>query len=480
MMRRLALAALLALVPRLAGAALSPLTQWEIRTAGSTTSGGGFKAGATGTDLSQYDNKNAAGCSSCQSATENISTTDAVTAGTTTVTSATANFQASIVGNIIYLQGGTGSVAADWYEVTARGSATSITVDRSTGLTAGTGVTLNIGGAISTLSVVETEAVAGNTIHVKQGTYGETLTLTVSGGNGTPRHWIGYASTRGDDPLGSTRPFIDAASTRASCLVIGNIVGNTFTSFRMGGGTSHNITVTNGTLAFRNVSSTLSAADGLNIAGGPPGYVINSEFASNTGDGIDSSNQNPVFDLIGSSLHDNTGSGWTGTGTPTSTIKHSVVESNAATGVTLNLKSITNSTFWGNTGASSDGYSPRNAVDTGITIVLGNIFEANGRYGINRAATTNRSVVSDYNSFSTNGTDATQNVTLGDNDTAIAASFTNAAGGDFSIGTALKALGFPAGILGTSSTSYVDIGAVQRQEAAAGGGFPIFGGSIIR
>jgi hypothetical protein len=42
-------------------------------------------------------------------------------------------------------------------------------------------------------------------------------------------------------------------------------------------------------------------------------------------------------------------------------------------------------------------------------------------------------------------------------------------GHNFGIGTNLKALGFP-GTFGTESTSYLDIGAVQRQEAGGGGG----------
>lgn len=49
--------------------------------------------------------------------------------------------------------------------------------------------------------------------------------------------------------------------------------------------------------------------------------------------------------------------------------------------------------------------------------------------------------------------------------------FTNAGSGDFSIGTNLKAQGYPtSAIAGGGTTSYVDIGAAQRQEAASGGG----------
>lgn len=118
--------------------ALSASTVWEVRQTGNDTNGGGYVSG--GTDWSQQDSPQ-------------YSVTDGVTAGTTTITSATANFGTDVVGNIMYVQGGTGSVAANWYQITSRTNATTIVVDRSTGLTAGTGVTLKIGGAFATPGV---------------------------------------------------------------------------------------------------------------------------------------------------------------------------------------------------------------------------------------------------------------------------------------------------------------------------------------
>jgi hypothetical protein len=117
--------------------AISASQVLEIRFGGSDTNGGGFKTGASGTDWSQQNNAQYA-------------VTDGVTNGTTTITSATANWGTDVVGNLIYVAGGTGSITAGWYEVTSRTSSTAIVVDRSTGLTAGTGVTLNLGGALAT------------------------------------------------------------------------------------------------------------------------------------------------------------------------------------------------------------------------------------------------------------------------------------------------------------------------------------------
>jgi hypothetical protein len=116
--------------------ALSLDTQWNVRTDGSGHEWRRVRLRSCGTDYSRQAAANSVG--------SNISTTDAVAAGTTTITSATAAFTSAITGNIIYLQGGSGSLTAGWYQATYV-SATSITVDRS--VASGTGITLNIGGA---------------------------------------------------------------------------------------------------------------------------------------------------------------------------------------------------------------------------------------------------------------------------------------------------------------------------------------------
>src|SRR3989344_4039153 len=158
--------------------ALSANTIFEVRTSGSDTNGGGFVTGASGTDWSQ---QNAA----------QYAVTDGVTAGTTTITSATANFGTDVVGNIMYVEGGTGAVAAGFYQITARASSTSITVDRSTGLTAGRGVTFNIGGALANPGIIIP--------------------------NGLLLYVEGYGTTRGD--LGP-RPILDAGGLTNFYIII--------------------------------------------------------------------------------------------------------------------------------------------------------------------------------------------------------------------------------------------------------------------
>ncbi len=197
--------------------ALSATIVWEVQTGGAATNGGGFKPGASGTDWSQQ-------------ASAQYSVTDAVTAGTTTITSATANFGTDVVGNTLYIQGGTGSITAGWYEITARNSATSITVDRSTGLTTGTGATLKIGGALDSLGTAGAAHVAGNTIYQKSGAYtvsstssnvsGGKISLT-AGSSGAMTRLIGYGSTRGD---GGTRPVNTSSAASTPVVTLANNV----------------------------------------------------------------------------------------------------------------------------------------------------------------------------------------------------------------------------------------------------------------
>jgi parallel beta-helix repeat protein len=164
-----------------------------------------------------------------------ISTTDAVANGTTTLTSATANFQTTIVGNIIYLQGGTGGIAAVARQVTARASTTSITIDAS--IAASTGMTMNIGGALASPGRVGAIAlVAGQYVYIKAGTYTVTSASTnvaagcVSAASGVG--WEGYQTTRGD--LG-TRPLLQASGISTFTFFSGSPARCTYRNINVDG-----------------------------------------------------------------------------------------------------------------------------------------------------------------------------------------------------------------------------------------------------
>jgi hypothetical protein len=190
---------------------ISANTVFEVRQGGSDTNGGGFVTGASGTDWSQ---QNAA----------QYAVTDGVTNGTTTVTSATANFGTDVVGNIVYIAGGTGSVVGSWYQIVSRTNATTIVVDRTTGLTAGTGVTINIGGALASVgtaaaAVTAGGGVAGVTVFMQYAAtpYAITsATTNISGGCVLPpsnTYWIGYDASRTKYPApGGNRPTFQLGS----------------------------------------------------------------------------------------------------------------------------------------------------------------------------------------------------------------------------------------------------------------------------
>jgi hypothetical protein len=188
--------------------ALSAASVWECRTTGLDTNSAGFVTGASGTDYSQQ-------------ASPQYSVTDGVTAGTTTITSATASFGTDVVGNLIYVTGGTGTLTAVWRQITARTNATTITVDASTGLGASTGVTLHIGGCMLSPAMVIASAVSNNTLWIKAGTYTiSTASTNIAAGclSGTVANMRieGYQTTRAD--LG-TPPLLQASGISTASLV---------------------------------------------------------------------------------------------------------------------------------------------------------------------------------------------------------------------------------------------------------------------
>ncbi len=456
--------------------ALSANTVWEVRTAGSDTNGGGFVAGASGTDWSQQD-------------AAQYSVTDGVTAGSTTVTSATASFGTDVVGNIIYIQGGTGSVAAGWYQITARNSATSITVDRSTGLTAGTGVTLKIGGALLTIAQALALWVSNNKGFVKAGTYTTTATNTCAAtgvdpsGSAPPNWLIGYSSTRGDNGQATIK-----LSTNSGLIGL-NVTGT--------GWFIHNFIVD---------CSSLSTSKGI-VLSTNWGQVYNCKVMNATSIGIDVSGTtcevyfNEVTGCSGTA-------GISGFSGGTTWINYNYVHDNTCTGIALTGQGVASfNVCANNTGGSSDGISCQYG-----SVLLYNTCYGNGRDGIHN---TNQYIIStlwrnnllvnnvssginaatssvpagpwmDYNGFYGNGTAITNGTnTTGifgvspyttHNVTLTADPFTNAAGGVFTLnstaggGAACRAAASPGVFPGSAGTSYADLGALQHQDSGGGGG----------
>lgn len=436
-------------------------------------------------DYCQKGSKNTTG--------SNISVTDGVTAGTTTITSATANFQPSLKGNTIYVTGGTGSIVANRYEVTAVASTTSITVDRSTGLTLGTGVTLNIGGSFLTIlaamdSTWKTLGAVDNVVWVQKGSYSG-ATLTTSGYAGPSQYQsrlMGYNAVRGDNPTIASGNQPVYATTGAGAAGDGWLNGlNGYSlanmTFDGTGTTGAAVGVTNsGAIEFvSNVLAKNYSGGGFSLSAGST-YL---EAYNNGSTGI----AGPCNYCYS---HKNTGSGFV-TGAQSAPIQNSISVNNTVSGFNIGYHSgVLNSIAFGNTG---DGFVGSSLQSDNF---IGNISASNGGWGLNCSGGQtpySRSFMIDYNAYhnNTSGT-VTGGCTLGTHDVVISGSasttpfnqteannksetspdwtLNNTAGA----GALVRGTGAPGIMPGVFTTaSYRDFGPLQHQDTGTPNASPV-------
>lgn len=230
---------ILFLLPTQAFSAMSATGVWELNASGGAGNLAGcyFNPGGSnpGTDYTQL-----AGDAIYPAAKFN-GTDLASTSGTTNpcvVTSASHNFVAADVRNSIHVTAGT-SWTSDYYEiVSVAGNAA--TLDKACGSSAsisggtwyeGGGCSLGVTGAAGDTKLFG-DMVAGNTIWIHSGTYsggpdGDNITTT-AGTATSPVSFLGYNSTRGDNPTGSSRPYLNGVIN--GTLTIGNYT--TFSNIR--------------------------------------------------------------------------------------------------------------------------------------------------------------------------------------------------------------------------------------------------------
>lgn len=470
-------------------AATNATAVWEVRSTGNATNGGGYDSGISGagTDMSVFDNKNAASCTSCQSATVNISTSDAVTNNTTTVTSATANFSSALIGNVIRLSG-TGTTTG-WYWVTAVGSSTSITVDRATGSTGGTGVTMNIGGALSKPGDLTTNSllVAGNTVYVKAtGTYSiaSSPSFSASGSSGLPITLIGYTSTRTDNGMPTMQPSttgINLLGGSGSMVRVRNFILDC-----NGQGTSKGINLTGAQWVVSHVkvtnctvngiltsgssvslsdvwitgSTSAATAGALGVSGGQT-LIMNSRITGNVAPGIVSSNGTMV--VVNTIVDNNTGASSDGIQVTDTTASHPQI--------LINVASYAN---------GRDGLRATAAASADNLMVTNSIFYGNSGVQMNSATTTwpSGSLNLACNAYSSGGLSG---LPAGAGDKTLTADpFGNGASNDFTLnstsggGALLKSAGCP-GAFQSGGTGYMDIGPLQAQPGGGTFSYPIIG-----
>jgi hypothetical protein len=151
-------------------------------------------------------------------------------------------------------------------------------------------------------------------------------------------------------------------------------------------------------------------------------------------------------------------------------------------GVATGPAAIVGNTIHGNgTAGTFSGVRTADATCAAQAVICNNNITGNTQYGISLPAGSNAwKLFLDYNNFGTgttaNTSGAVSGVTAGAHDLTVDPGYTDAANKDFSVGAGVKAEGFPdatrkvGGNPATGTTSYVDIGAAQRQEPAGGGG----------
>lgn len=434
-------------------------------------------------DYSQKGSSNSTG--------SNISVTDGVTAGTTTITSATMNAQPSLKGNLIYVTGGTGSITAVRYEVTAVASTTSITVDRSTGLTAGTGVTINIGGAFQHISSAMDAAWKSGVgsaiadfavVWVQKGSYSG-ATLSTSGyigpSGGYQSRLVGYNAVRGDNPtIASGNCPIYATTGAASGGWLNALNGYSVWNmdFDGTGTTGASVGISNSGA----IESVINCRAKNYSGGGMSLSSINAfnEAFNNTGVGI-------TGQSYYSYSHKNTGAGFA-LGAQGGITVGDISANNGGAGFSIQYQcGVVGSISFGNT---TDGIVTSNLESA---LLLNNILVANGGWGINAnggATPYSRGLMVDYNTYqhNTSGT-ITGGTPQGVHDVVIGGTASNTpfnqteanniseTSPDWTLnntagsGALLRGTGAPGVMPGIFSTaSYKDFGPFQHQDSGTG------------
>lgn len=409
---------------------------------------------------------------------------DYTSAASTTITSVLAGFTAAMVGNAIRISSGTGATTG-YYFITAYSSATQVTVDKVSGTyTVGVG---KVGGAAATCARVLNsanatgdKAIAGNIVFIRgagsdsPGSDDYTTTGFITPSLGASSNWVKLIGENGRPRLKSDGLMFYQCSnlwfenlyiTTSSNSNGSNAIVNFLTRGRVcncvidmaGKATCAGISVANAnTINDCEIKSGISAVTfssgsfGIMAQVASYGTAVRNCYIHHTRDSGITMNTN----IYGITIEEN--------------IIYACAGDSIAcvTGLTDQPMVIINNTIDAGLGH-------------GITVVGSSIFGivvtnnaisnhvGSSKYALNwpsgiQANDLLKSIV-DYNDVY-NCTGSYNNITPGAHDLALDPQYT-AAGSDWSIGTNLKAKGTPGLIRKTSSTSYVDIGALQRQEA---------------
>lgn len=450
--------------------AFAATTQWDVRTTGSDSNGGGFDTSSAGTDYSQQD-------------AAQVTYTDLVIGATNTqATSAAFPFGAAHVGNIINITGGTGFTVQRVQVVSVAG--TTATFDKALGTAGSTGGGGKLGGACATVSpiVLILAANSNNTIHIKSGTYTHSASIGFGGLTFSSITMTGYGTTHND---GGTPPLLTTAtnsinligtSSNGSTAYILNNINLSSTAATRGSGIG----------ALANSTALLSlngcVLDGFSYGvngtnAGSYGWFAQlslrgTEIKNSVTAGVNNSGNSRVYIGPGSWIHGTTA----GTGVEATLnnsvdfqVDQAVISNNSSHGVVSqginNSITATSSNFASNGG---DGITLLGNGNTSSYLsIVNNIFYGNTGYGVNASVSTAMIPGSNSNNaYGSNTAGARQSVAVGANDKTLTANpFTSSV--NFLLNTTAGggAVCAGAGYVGSLGGSR-DIGAVQ----SAGGG----------
>lgn len=456
--------------------AFTQYVEWDVRTTGSDANGGGFDpvSGTPGTDYSQQD-------------AAQIAYTDLVIDGATNTncTSAGNPFTSAHVGNIINITGGTGfTVQRVQVLSVAAGVAT---CDKSLGTLSSTGGTGNLGGALLTIGTAGGLHVGGNAIHVKSGTYSSSSTSSnVANGRLTLAaatvpaitRIIGYDAAHNDRT--GTRPTmawgVNAASNYLITIAGGSVIENIVVDGVRGTYTSTRGILFNGGGVIRNALIKRVSSLPVNITTGA-GFIDTLELTDNA-DGIGLTSSALTARCI--YAHDNTGSAIVVNSSFASAhIFDSLFDTNGSSPVSVvagaftATLSMTNCSFYGNTGSGI------NITSSSTHVSLANcIFEGNSAYGVGTSGvypSVRMNNCAFYNN--TSGKYSTTNILANQVFGEIiptVSPFVDAAGGDFRLnmktggGASLRGASIPQTIPGLTYAHRRDIGAHQHSGPSRG------------
>lgn len=467
--------------------ALAAATVWEVRTTASDANGGGFVAGATGTDFSQQD-------------AAQFALTGLATAGTG-ATFLTASAAASMVGNILNVVSGTNFVTG-WFQIISVSVGVSVTVDRNICTGVGASGVINIGGALATITKAAALYVASNKIFVKAtATYTHTATVTFSTGTDAQgsapySRLIGYTATRGDGGRPtiqlSTNSGLSALKTAALSIYIENFIidCNSLTTsigVELTGaffeGLVRNVKIQNFTSAGIKINTNIAIVIDCEVTGGTSAATAGIQVSTGTTVGVG---------ILRNYVHDNACPGVTFQEYCNYVQWNLIVNNTGANsdGLRMGLGGamgfVTNNTIYGN---GRDGIRGNSIYAAEAVQVKNNILVSNGGYGLNlsTAAGWPADPTYDGNAYYNNTSGARNNAddTTTNPQNGVApytnvldkvlsgSPFTNAAGGDFTLnntagaGASCRAGGTPGALPGISQLGYIDMGALQHQETGS-------------